>query len=111
MKILIGAVLAVALLAIVYSVTAQSPPYTGYDALKDLLRQAQNGPGMCFSRGSINFIAGEDFSTFGAGQIIPKADIMQGTSVKTAVTASASVKCTSTSAGSCKIWIGSPNCV
>ena len=59
-KILIGSVFAITLLAIVYFITSSySSPISSADTLKDILVQATNAPGICFSRNMLEFNAGE----------------------------------------------------
>ncbi len=56
MKILIGAVFAVAMLSIVYYIVATyTPPLTGIETVGDMIKQANNAPGKCFSRDRVDF--------------------------------------------------------
>ena len=62
-KILIGSVFAVVMLGIVYyAVSTYSPPMSGLDLMGDMVKQATNAPGNCFSRHSAEFTAGETIS-------------------------------------------------
>lgn len=56
MKILMGAVFAVAMLAIVYHIiSTYTPPLTGIETVGDMIKQANNAPGKCFSRDRVDF--------------------------------------------------------
>jgi hypothetical protein len=109
-KILIGAVFATALLVIIYTVVTQiAPPYSGYEATRDLLLQAQKAPGLCFSKSSVAFVEGEDLSGFGVTNI-PNSPFNSGPTIIKAGTLPVSIKCTSQSASDCTIWINKPIC-
>jgi len=55
-KILIGAVFAVAMLSIIYSiVSSYSSPIPGIQTISDLIKQANNAPEQCFSRPHAQF--------------------------------------------------------
>ena len=64
MKILMGAVFAVAMLAIVYYIIASySPPITGIEILGDMIKQANNAPEKCFFRERLDFNKGDSISS------------------------------------------------
>ncbi|MEM0372787.1 MAG: hypothetical protein QXO69_03060 [archaeon] len=63
-KILIGAVFAVALLAIVYSaLTNVGCPYSAFDEVRNLVLQASRAPNKCFQRESVCFEKGTVISS------------------------------------------------
>ena len=65
-KMMIGAVLAVALLAMVYQlVHGLNPPYTGFEAVRELVISASNAPNKCFQRNKIVFQKDEEISREG----------------------------------------------
>lgn len=71
-KILIGAVFAVALLAIVYSTLANiSCPYSAFDEARDLVLQASRAPGKCFQRESVCFEKGTVISAASLKENLP----------------------------------------
>ena len=113
-KILIGAVLAVSLLVIIYVATSHTQiPYNSHEAIKDLMRQAQNGLGLCFAKENVYFVSGEDLTALHIplSNIIDNVGITNGKGlVEKTITTSASVMCTAASADKCKVWLNSQNC-
>ena len=118
MKILIGAVVALALLAIVYQVTQNvSPPVTSIETIKDLVKQATQAPGECFNRLNVPFQAGEVLNpetlkptrvTF-YGSRLPIISCAGICSVNQKIVASASAKCSPTTSV-CEVWFLSKDC-
>ncbi len=65
-KMMIAAVLAVALLAMVYQMLqGVNPPYSGFEAVRELVIQASNAPGQCFQRNRVVFQKDEEISKEG----------------------------------------------
>ena len=119
-KILLGSVFAVVMLGIVYQVVSSyNPPISGMDLLDDLLVQATNAPGECFSRYNAEFNSG---ATINPDSFYPSSvnDIDSGTpaiecpdscTVYSKVKIPISAKCEVSGADiSCDVFLGSSNC-
>jgi len=115
-RIMIGATFAVALLIIIYSATSGIRyPYSGLDSCRDVVLEAQKGPGKCFAREKVSFSKEEQVmrQDFGADVVFRSTAFFScptssGCVSKQTATAQISAKCTSTT--QCTLYLGDGDC-
>ena len=119
-KLLIGAVLAVALLFIVYSVSQPETPFPGIQLIQETLTKASKAPEKCITREKVQFTKGEkiNLESYSASHqvTLTRPDAAAGLfdcngplcSVKETTTVPISAKCDKD--GPCTVYLASAQC-